>query len=500
MTNVANKAIKSSLLMLFLRLFQRSIGLISTMILARILIPEDFGIVAIVTLVGLFFEILTQTGSEQYIIQKKDVDYNDLNTAFTLDLLTKFSLWVLFIICVPFISNFYEEPLLTWPLWISSLILPIGAFTSPKLYILKKNIEFKAFAKLEAFRKLFSFSIVLFVLIFEQSFWAIVAGDIASISFAVLGSYVIAPYKPTIGKARFKEQWIFSKWMLLKGIFGFTRSQVDTLLISKLFGVVNLGRYHMSKHIAYIPANDIVIPASEPILAALAESKNNAELFRYRFSMSMLLTFLLIFPLSLFTLYFPNLIVDFLLGEKWVDTYNLMSILGPAVLLTSINHLFETALVALAKVKEIFIFDAVTMILLVVILLMFPGQSVEDFALHRTYLLLSFLIFLTLMTVYFIQYSIKNLLILLLPSIIGAYTSLLITHWLIIFAPDNALFSFFYLAISYCVIYLVFTLSIYKLSLYKHRSEIIDIFNKLSIIPFIGKYIVLVKNNEYDKK
>jgi len=472
MVNTGDKVAKSAIVMLCLRLFQRSIGLISTLILARLLMPEDFGIVAIVTIVGLFFNILTQTGSEQYIIQKSEVNNDDLNAAFTLDVLTKFAIWGGFIIAVPWVSEYYEDPSLTWALWISSLALPIGALMSPKLYVLKRKIEFKSFAKLEGFRKLFSFSIVMLVVFFEPSYWAIVAGDIASILFAVIGSYFIAPYYPKINTNKITEQWVFSKWMLLKGIFGFARSQADTLLVSKFFGIADLGRYHMSKHIAYIPANDIIIPTTEPVLSALSESKNNKTQFNARFSTGFFITFSLVFPASLFIYYFPQLIVDFLLGEKWVTTYNIMSILGIAVLLTSLNHLFEISMISLAKVKQIFIFDVVTMLTLIATLWVFPGETIEQFAWHRTYLLIVFSFLLVALTYFYIRFDLLRILILSLPIIIATFLAVNVVSFLENSSPENALLALGYLGSLYLTTVAIVSLVLLKLPWYNSAREV----------------------------
>jgi lipopolysaccharide exporter len=472
MNDTGGKVAKSALFMLLLRLFQRSIGLISTLILARILIPEDFGIVAIVTIVGLFFNILTQTGSEQYIIQKSKVNDGDLDAAFTLDILTKFVIWGLFIIAVPWISDYYEEPSLKWALWVSSLALPIGALMSPKLYVLKRNIEFQSFAKLEGFRKIFSFSVVMLVVFFEPSYWAIVAGDIASIFFAVIGSYFIAPYRPKINKEKIFEQWAFSRWMLLKGIFGFARSQADTFLVSRFFGVADLGRYHMTKHIAYIPANDIIIPATEPVLSALSESKKDKVQFNARLSTGFFITFSLVFPISLFICFFPQLIVDFLLGEKWVSTYSIMSILGVAVLLTSLNHLFEISMISLAKVKQIFVFDVITMVALITTLWFFPGKTIEQFALHRTYLLVMFSLMLVALTYYYIRFDLTRMIALSLPVILATYIAINLVTLLENTIPTMPIFALSYVGSVYVILVFVISLSLFQIPWYKATREV----------------------------
>ena len=77
------KTLKSSFLILFVRGVQRSIGLISMLVLARLLTPEDFGVVAIASVVVFFFDVLTESGSRQYLIQKDEICEDDIHTAWT---------------------------------------------------------------------------------------------------------------------------------------------------------------------------------------------------------------------------------------------------------------------------------------------------------------------------------------------------------------------------------------------------------------------------------
>jgi len=110
--SLTSQLLKSSSILLCMKLFQRGLGLISTLILARLLTPEDFGIVAIATLVVYLFEILAFAGKEQYLIQKTCVTNSDLNTAWTIDIILKSLLFLLFLISIEFIVEYYDKPML----------------------------------------------------------------------------------------------------------------------------------------------------------------------------------------------------------------------------------------------------------------------------------------------------------------------------------------------------------------------------------------------------
>ena len=101
----SSKLLSSSTLSVAAKVFQRLIGVVSLLILARLLSPEDFAITALTSMFIYFFDVLSNAGSEQYIIQKQQLQPHDLNTAWSLDIIIKFSLFGLLVILTPLIAN-----------------------------------------------------------------------------------------------------------------------------------------------------------------------------------------------------------------------------------------------------------------------------------------------------------------------------------------------------------------------------------------------------------
>ena len=102
-----------------------------------------------------------------------------------------------------------------------------------------------------------------------------------------------------------RQQWKFSKCLLLRGMVGFTRSQIDNLMVSKLFGTVKLGGYNLVRDIGLLPALSVIIPMSEPLLAAIAQSKNQAATLAYRTRVSLWPMISIITPITLFIMVYP---------------------------------------------------------------------------------------------------------------------------------------------------------------------------------------------------
>ncbi|MFT6910030.1 MAG: lipopolysaccharide exporter [Oleiphilaceae bacterium] len=125
--NKAKKSLLAGTLLVANALLKKAIGLISTLILARVLAPDDFGLVAITMLVLGFLEVFAVTGSQQYIYQKEDVTKEILDTAWTIDLILKFIIAITLFISADLIASYYEDEQLIGCLRVIAIIPILGA-------------------------------------------------------------------------------------------------------------------------------------------------------------------------------------------------------------------------------------------------------------------------------------------------------------------------------------------------------------------------------------
>ncbi|MCG8538194.1 MAG: oligosaccharide flippase family protein, partial [Pseudomonadales bacterium] len=174
------KVLKSGILLLGIQILQKGLGTISTLILARLLTPEHFGIVALVVIAIQFFEVLVDTGTQQYIVQKTTLNDTDLNTAWSLDISVKSAMCLVIMLSAPWIADFFEAPELTLPLMISALVLPLKAVKSPALMKLARDINYRPFFRLTLWQKAISFTVVVTYALIAPSHWAIISGNIVS--------------------------------------------------------------------------------------------------------------------------------------------------------------------------------------------------------------------------------------------------------------------------------------------------------------------------------
>jgi O-antigen/teichoic acid export membrane protein len=347
------------------KFISRLIGLVSTLILARILTPTDFAMIAIIAIVLHLFDILSHTGSEQYIVQKSEVFDGDLNTAWTLDILLKSLMCVLLIVIAPLISSFFEQAHLSFAIQVASITLIINALKNPGLLLLKRNLDYKKVFYLSLVQRIASFVTVIFVALNWQSYWAFVIADIVGAVVFTLGAYKIQPFRPAFSLLKVSEQWLFSKWLLGKSIVGYLRSQIDTVLVAKFFSTAQLGNYHMARDVAMLPGYNILGPAIEPLLADFKDHKHNPIKLGQRVSKVLCIVSFIVVPITTYIAFYPTLIIDVLLGAQWVIAGEILGVMSLLFFYYCFLLVIESALTAVGKVKAIFIFDIVSLLVIV---------------------------------------------------------------------------------------------------------------------------------------
>ncbi|GLX82095.1 oligosaccharide flippase family protein [Thalassotalea eurytherma] len=368
------KLINSALLSSGAQFLNKLLGLISTLILARILTPEDFALIALVSITLYFFDVLSNAGSEQYLIQKTRVTFNDLNTAWSLDVLIKSIIFILVVIFAHPIAMFMEQPEISLAIIVASSVLIIQACKPPQLILLKRQLNYALLFKLSLLQKITSFMVVIPSALYLKNFWAFIIADIVATAIYVGMAYMVIGKRPKFRFTEVKNQWLFSKWLLAKSVLGYMRSQVDTIIVSKHFSSTILGNYHIARDISMMPGHYLLAPAIEPLLASFSQLKTKTKKFFQHFCNVTLVISLLSGPIAVFILFNADLIITVLLGKQWLIAQGILQVFAFLFLYWVYWLLVEQALVGQGKVKLLFWFDFISLALTIFCLLVLLSQ------------------------------------------------------------------------------------------------------------------------------
>jgi lipopolysaccharide exporter len=405
----AKLALKGSVILICTKMSEKLLGLVSTLVLARILLPEDFGIIAISLLVISFMNTIANSGGREYIIRKDTVNDEDINTFWTLNLCLKVGIVALVMLGTPFIAGYYEDERLLPLIPILSLMMLISALTNPALVICQRNQDYIPLLKIDITKKVFAISLSISAALYFQNYWALIIGHLASATTTFIYSYIMFSYRPKLTLTKLREQWAFSQWMLARSVLGFSRSQLDTFFVSTFFSASALGGFHISKYISNMPASEVLGPALEPLLASYSKNKHVVEDFKHQITLT-------------FIFYNSFDIVSFILGESWLKYSSLFAFLSLLVIPQTIGKVAGCIITSTGKINLLFFYDLLSLITMIGILYSLRNSTLEWLTLGKlaTELVMVFCL-LTIGTLTMFRCKIISLYAILLASCAAAF-------------------------------------------------------------------------------
>lgn len=385
------------------KLVQRGLGMISMLILARILTPEDFGLVSICTLAVFLFNSLSEVGAKQYLIRAKDIDEDMINTAWTLNIAIKGCIWLMFFIFTPFIADFMGKAEIETPLRVLSIILIVGCLGNPGVWLFSRDLNYKPLFKMDVISKVLSFIVVLLIAYFERTYWAMIVGLVLQYLLPSIFSHFICNHKPKFKLTNMAQQMKFSQWVVANSLVGYARGEGDSILVAKYFNLEMVGVYSIFKNLSSMPLTQLISPATDPILATFSTAIREDDFHPYQLNTVLLLLLSLVIPLTMLMTYFNQEIVLLLLGDKWVEHAYILPILACMMIPGVIFKILSEYVLAEGGYRPIVYYQICMTVITLGILYMVVGSDLESFSKYRV--LISFVSIAVFCTYFQIKYK-----------------------------------------------------------------------------------------------
>lgn len=304
--------------MITLRVSYRLIGLISTIILARLLTPDDFGIAAIAMSVFALVNIFTQFGFETVLIQKEAVSRDDYNTAWTCNLLFGVVAAIILLLSSGYIGEFYENVNIAYVTTATSLLFVLHGLKNIGVVDFQKNLTFDKEFKLHIIPKFISFFFTIGLAIYLRSFWALIVGSILLKTMEVISSYLMHPFRPSFSLKKSKELFSFSKWLFANNLFGFLDARSPELVLGKLMSPHAAALYSLSSEIGKLTTAEVVANLNRAIYPGYSKVSSNIDQLRDLYMDSVRVIALLAMPLGAGVALVAVYIVPIMLGDQWL--------------------------------------------------------------------------------------------------------------------------------------------------------------------------------------
>jgi len=310
--------------MVLLRWGIRLTGLVSTVILARLLIPADFGIVAMAMFVVGLLEILKESGQVLAIIRHPNPQRADYDTAWTLSVIVAFIVALLIWAAAPITAIYFHEPRVQPVMHWLSLRSLLAGFENIGITDFRRDLKFNLFFLYNISGKLFSFIVAVPLAFIWRDYWALVAGIIAAQLARNVMSFVMHPYRPRLSLAKLSEMGSFSAWTLLKTVGNYLSFQIDQIAVGGTLGSGAMGRYAVATDLASSPSYEINTPMVAVLYPVMSRVRSDPLALRRLYLNTFGWSTIICLSTSVGVTMVAHDLVHLVLGEKWLNVEPLM--------------------------------------------------------------------------------------------------------------------------------------------------------------------------------
>jgi len=331
--DLGSRFVRGAAWMLAAKLSERTIGLVSTLILVRLLIPEDFGLVAMAAPVIGLVELLGNFGFAYSLIQIRNLNTSHLDTAWTLSILVSTLLAALLWSVASPAAIYYREPRLEGIVEWLSLGLLVQGFQSTGMVALQRELRMGPEVIVLLVKKISSLIVAVIAAVLLKNYWALVWAILVSRFAGVFMSYVVSSYRPRFSLAARRQIIGFSAWMFISNLLQFMYQRVNDLIVGRQLGAGPLAFLTVSMDLAGTVTNEALAAISRASYPTYAEVSGNLSQLRSALRQILAGIASFAFPAGLGIAAVDGPLVLVLLGEAWRPA---IPVIGPLAIALSI--------------------------------------------------------------------------------------------------------------------------------------------------------------------
>lgn len=319
-----------------------ALGFVGNVLIARTLSPDDYGLIATLSIITALAMNFTYAGFNDYLIRKRDSDKYDFGTVATYNMGTSVIIYILIFIFAPQIAAFFKRQELVGISRVLSASFVLKAFTMSGFVQLNKNLKFKQTALINLCCSFFSIGIIYSMALCGMGYWALALQPVVIAVLNIIFLIAISKWKPyfCFKWQRFKEMFVYSSNLLVSFIITHIGDNIYSVIIGRFYSISDLGYYNQAHKMQTVPTmgmNNVVLTTSYPIIVKEPDSQRQYDLYIDLFrKFNFLQTFLVFLLISI-----SDLAFYLLLGEKWMPSsplFKIFMLIGLSYPLMTINQ------------------------------------------------------------------------------------------------------------------------------------------------------------------
>ncbi len=355
--------------MLLARIADRCIGLVSLLVLARVLVPADFGLVAMAMSVIVFVDLASTFGFDLALIQKEHPTREHYDTAWTLQVGSG-------LLCAAIIALlaypgawFYDEPRLLPVMLVLAVSRVLESFDNIGTVDFRRQMNFSREFSFSAQKKIVGFVVTISLAVAFETYWALIAGSVAGRLAGLILSYTMQPYRPRFSLAARADLFTFSMWIFVVGLASFASQRSSHFVVGRQLGPAALGLYTVGSEIALLPVTDLMAPINRAVFPGFARMTSDPVLMRQSFVDILGVIWIFALPASFGIAAVAHPLVLAMLGSKWVDAVIVVQILALAGVMHAATSNHYSAWLALGKTRITALMEGLHFVILLPLLL-----------------------------------------------------------------------------------------------------------------------------------
>lgn len=313
-----------------IRAVQKILGFARLVILARLLTPEDFGVMGVVTLSLMTINTVTTLGLSSALIREKGDIRGYYDAVWTIQLVRGWALAALLFVTAPYVAAILGVPAAAPLLRVASFVLVFQSLISGSFVSLRRELQFGKYSLVDLVAALADVGVAIAAALWLHNAWALLWGLLAANLASCLCTYWVAPYRPRLDFhwAKVRGLWQFGRWFLVATVLAFALKRGDQFLVAPLLGAAALGYYQAAHRLSDMPAGEYAQMTGLVVFSAFSRFQDDMARLREGLLILLRLTLLLALPACACLVVLADGLVALLLGESWRPSAPLIQILA----------------------------------------------------------------------------------------------------------------------------------------------------------------------------
>ena len=354
-----------------------------TAIMARLLEPTDFGMMAMAGVILRFGTYFAQMGVGSALIQKKEVSDEDVRASFT----SAFSLGMLFTIavcfCAPLAIYIFDNEKIVPIIQVMALSFFITGLSTTAISLLRRNLAFRALAVTEVFSYVVGYGLIGILLAYNGfGVWSLVAGALSQSAFLSILSYLFCQHRLSFIShwKYYKPLYSFGSRVSIISFFEFLGSNLDTLAIGHFIGASPLGIYNRAFMLVNLPAQYLTSSFSRVLFPSFSKVQKEIERLKKAYLSTIMVFSAILLPACFGIAASSQEIVLFVLGEKWIAAIPVLKILAIATPFNLLSHFGGIVCEATATLNIKLLMQIIYVGILGILFYLMRGLGIYEFA------------------------------------------------------------------------------------------------------------------------